>query len=97
MTNNDNIKKNSILRQWNTPFETPPFDKIKFEDFYPAILYCIKQSNMVLDKIKHTKEPTFENIIEPFEQCDNLHGHITIQLHHHHHFITKNCQARQFF
>lgn len=72
MTNNDNIKKNSILRQWNTPFETPPFDKIKFEDFYPAILYCIKQSNMVLDKIKHTKEPTFENIIEPFEQCDNL-------------------------
>ena len=34
--------ENVLLRQWDTPFETPPFDAITNEQFMPAFLAAME-------------------------------------------------------
>ena len=36
MTAPTNAEGNPLLRPWQTPFETPPFDEIRPEHFLPA-------------------------------------------------------------
>ena len=64
---------NPLLMEWNTPFETPPFDKIKTEDYLPAFQKAIKLHNKEIEKIAdNAKEPTFKNTIEALEYSGRL-------------------------
>ena len=53
---------------WNTPHQTPPFDKISIDDYIPAFERAIDESRQEFEKIiSNTAEPTFENTIEALE------------------------------
>ncbi|TVP46120.1 MAG: M3 family peptidase [Mongoliibacter sp.] len=54
---------NPLLEKFSTPFDTPPFDKIKNEHFLPAIQECIKAAKKDIAQIKKVGLPTFENTI----------------------------------
>ncbi len=59
---------NPLLEKWETPFGTPPFDKIKSEDYLPAFEQGIKEHEAEVDKIiNNTEEPDFKNTIEALE------------------------------
>ena len=68
MVNSEQNSKNPLLMAWDTPFGVPPFDKIKSEDYLPAIRQGIKEQNAEIKAIvKNTKTPTFKNTIEAIE------------------------------
>ncbi|HOZ13833.1 MAG TPA: M3 family metallopeptidase [Tenuifilaceae bacterium] len=56
--------ENPLLAEFNTPFQTPPFDKIKHEHYVPAIDSAIAEAKGEIDRIINNSEaPTFENTI----------------------------------
>lgn len=65
---NENIADNPLLTKWETPFETPPFDKIKPEHYLPAFKHAISVAKEEIRIIKQNKTAaTFENTIEAIE------------------------------
>ena len=67
------ISNNPFFEEWNTPFQTPPFSKIKNEHFLPALEEGIKQQREELDLIVNNSEPpTFENTIAALEKSGKL-------------------------
>lgn len=68
MTSDNPFAKPSTL-----PFHAPPFDKIKDEDFKPAILEGMKEQLTEIDKIANdTDAPTVENTLVPLEKSGRL-------------------------
>ena len=64
---------NPFFDQWNTPFGTPPFDKIKNEHYLPAFKAGIDEQNKEIEAIVNNSEaPTFENTIEELEYSGSL-------------------------
>ena len=64
---------NPFFEAYDTPFEVPPFDKIKNEHFSPAILEGIKQQQAEIDAIvNNPEEPTFANTVEGMEKSGEL-------------------------
>jgi peptidyl-dipeptidase Dcp len=64
---------NPFFVEWNTPFNTPPFNDIKTEHFLPAFEESIKQQKAEIDAIVNdSAEPTFENTIEAVELSGSL-------------------------
>lgn len=58
-----------LEKQWNTPFGVPPFDKIKYEHYMPAIEQGMKLHNEEINSIITSKQPaTFANTIEALEK-----------------------------
>lgn len=58
-----------LEKQWNTPFGVPPFDKIKYEHYMPAIEQGMKLHNEEINAIISSKQPaTFANTIEALEK-----------------------------
>lgn len=56
--------ENPLLADYNTPYETPPFDKIKVEHYKPAFDYAVEQARQEIDAIVTNAEaPTFENTV----------------------------------
>lgn len=56
---------NVLKYQFETSYQTPPFSKIKNEDFLPAIKEGIAQAKAEIQAIiDNIEEPTFENTIE---------------------------------
>lgn len=65
--------ENPLLAKWDTPFETPPFDKIKDEHFKPAILEGMRIESEEIKAITENPEaPTFENTIVALEKSGEL-------------------------
>lgn len=61
---------NIILEKFNTPFETVPFDKIKVEDYLPAIQEGIVLAKKRIEAIKKNSEPeSFKNVVEALENA----------------------------
>ena len=59
---------NVLLNNFNTPFHTPPFDKIKLEDFKTAFEEALKLAKEEIENIaSNAAEPTFENTIVAME------------------------------
>ncbi|MBK6266141.1 M3 family metallopeptidase [Marivirga sp. S37H4] len=59
---------NPLLKSYNTPHQTPPFDKIKSEHFMPAIEEAIKEAKQEIEDIaSQSAAPTFENTLEAME------------------------------
>ena len=64
---------NPLLASYETPFNVPPFDKIKDEHFKPAFEEALKQHNIEIDSIINNAEaPTFDNTIVALENAGSL-------------------------
>lgn len=64
---------NPFFEKYKTPFETPPFNKIKTEHYEPAFEEGIKQLKAEIDAIAdNTEKPTFENTIIALERSGKL-------------------------
>ncbi|MFV5697830.1 M3 family metallopeptidase [Flavobacterium sp. ZT3R17] len=61
---------NPFFQSYNTPYNVPPFDKIRNEHFKPAILEGIKIHQTQIDQIANNPEvSTFENTILAMENA----------------------------
>jgi len=64
---------NPFFQPYETPFNVPPFDKIKNEHFKPAILEGIKKHEAEINLIADNPEaPTFDNTILAMENAGEL-------------------------
>jgi len=55
---------NPFLSEYTTPYQIPPFDKISYADYEPALDAGIEQQNAEIDSIiKNAAEPNFDNTI----------------------------------
>ena len=69
---------NPFFEAYNTPFEVPPFDKIKNEHFAPALREGIRQQQAEMDAVvNNSEEPTFQNTIEAMEYSGELLGKVS--------------------
>jgi peptidyl-dipeptidase Dcp len=60
---------NPILDQWNTPFEVPPFDRIRAEHFVPAFEAAMRAHREEIAAIgADPAPPSFANTIEALER-----------------------------
>jgi peptidyl-dipeptidase Dcp len=66
-------ENNPLLKEYQTPFRTPPFDKVKTEHYEPAFDEAVRQLH---DEIEHivnnTEPPTFQNTIVALEQYSGI-------------------------
>lgn len=66
-------KNNAFFNEWDTPFQTPPFDLIGEADYMPALKEGLKQESREIKKIIKNKEtPSFINTIEAYEASGQL-------------------------
>ncbi|HLN20066.1 MAG TPA: M3 family metallopeptidase [Bacteroidales bacterium] len=66
-------QSNPFFAQYDTPFNVPPFDKIKAKHYMPAFERGMQEGREELSKILSNKEePTFENTIVPFSEMGDL-------------------------
>jgi Zn-dependent oligopeptidase len=64
---------NPFLTDFNTPYDTAPFDKITVDHYLPAIKEGIKLGLAEIDAIVDNSEPaTFTNTIEALEKAGSL-------------------------
>ena len=64
---------NPLLEAWQTPFETPPFERILPDHFPPAFTAAFAEHDAEIAAIKANKdEPTFENTVAAWERSGRL-------------------------
>ncbi len=62
--------RNPLLGAWKTPFELPPFEKIKPAHFRPAIDKAIETHKAEVEKIlSNSASPTFANTVAAMEKA----------------------------
>lgn len=67
------ITENPLLNTYNTPFGTPPFDKIRIEHYEPAFDEAIRQLDEEVRKIAANRAPaTFDNTVVALERSGKL-------------------------
>ncbi|MBP3482921.1 MAG: M3 family metallopeptidase [Alistipes sp.] len=70
-------KTNPLLADWDTPFATPPFDRIELAHYKPAFETAIAVSRAEIDAIvNNPAKPTFANTILALEHQGELLGRI---------------------
>lgn len=70
---NSKPMNNPLVEEWNTPYQTVPFDKIKAEHFVPALQFAIAQAKQEIDAIANNQAaPTFENTIVALDNSGTL-------------------------
>ena len=61
------------MQKFETPFQAPPFDKIKLVDYKPAFEEGMKQHKAEIEAIvNNPEEPTFENTIVALDKAGEL-------------------------
>lgn len=66
-------RQNPFMVPYDTPYEIPPFDKIRYEDYLPALEKGIEIQRQEIQAIADSKEaPTFENTILAMEKSGEL-------------------------
>ncbi len=69
-TEKSETMENPLLAEWDTPFNTPPFSKIKPEHYIPAFKAAIKNEEEAIQSIIDNKEEaTFDNTIYALEEA----------------------------
>jgi peptidyl-dipeptidase Dcp len=64
---------NPFFSEYNTPFDVPPFERIKASHFKPAFLKGFEeQKKAVKEIITNSQPPTFDNTIKPLEYSGEL-------------------------
>jgi peptidyl-dipeptidase Dcp len=71
-------KDNPLLKEWNTPYQTPPFAEIKTEHYMLAVKQAMKEAEKNIKAIASSKKkPTFENTIVALEKASALLDKVT--------------------
>lgn len=66
-------RTNPLLAPYETPFDIPPFEQVKAEDYMPALRQAIAEQQAEIDAITSNDEvPTFENTILPLDRSGAL-------------------------
>jgi peptidyl-dipeptidase Dcp len=66
-------KYNPLIKKYQTPFHTPPFDKVKTEHYEPAYNEAFRQLRSEIENIVNNEEPpTFQNTIVALEQHSGI-------------------------
>lgn len=69
---------NPLLSTYETPFQVPPFNRIKNEHFRPAFKAALEQHNQEIDAIVNDpQDPTFENTIVALENAGSVLGNVS--------------------
>jgi len=79
----DSIKNNPLVQNWETPYQTPPFDEIKTEHFMPAFKFAVETAEKEIAAIASSekyddpsasriRKPDFQTVIVPLEQAGKL-------------------------
>lgn len=70
---------NPLLAEWSGPYGgVPPFDKVKIEDFKPALEVAMTENLAEIDKIaNNSTAPTFENTIAAIEKTGRSLGRVS--------------------
>jgi peptidyl-dipeptidase Dcp len=69
----ENIQENPLIKDWDTPHQTPPFDEIKTEHFMPAFKYAIQMAEKDVSAITLNRmTSTFETVVVPLERAGQL-------------------------
>ena len=72
-SNDEKNMNNPFFKEWNTPFQTPPFSEIKEEHYPPAFEEGIKEQKEEIEQLINNKElPTFGNTIDALEKSGKL-------------------------
>ncbi|PYL20050.1 MAG: dipeptidyl carboxypeptidase II, partial [Verrucomicrobia bacterium] len=67
------LKDNPLAAESGLPYRYPPFDKIKDEDFVPAIEAGMREQLKEIEPIANNSEkPTFDNTIIALERTGRL-------------------------
>lgn len=62
------VQTNPLLAEWDTPYQVPPFDKIKVSDYMPAFREAMKLHDGEIKAIvDNPAAPDFENTILAFD------------------------------
>ena len=62
--NTETMRKNPFFEPYNTPHNTPPFDRIRMEDYEEAFMEGIRRDNEQIERIvNNPATPTFDNTI----------------------------------
>lgn len=70
---NDAMHTNPFLTAYDTPYEIPPFDKISYDDYLPALDAGIAQKKEQIEAIvSNPDEATFDNTIMPLERSGEI-------------------------
>ena len=66
-------EQNPFLQEWNTPYGTAPFSKIKTEHYLPAFQEGLREQKAEIEAIIGLADaPTFENTIAAFDRSGAL-------------------------
>lgn len=66
-------KSNPFFSAYNTPFEVPPFEKIKTKHYMPVFIKGMADGREEIKLLSDSKsEPTFENTIEALDKSGEL-------------------------
>ena len=69
----EGTRVNPFLQDWDTPYGIPPFDKIEYSDYIPAIKAGIEQEDAEIQAIIDNQEaPTFDNVIAAMENAGSI-------------------------
>ena len=68
----EDMDTNPFFTAYSTPFQVPPFDKIKNEHYLPAFKEGMKQQKEEIEAITKISEPTFENTIAAFDYSGEM-------------------------
>lgn len=73
MFNCANQNTNPFYREWETPFQTPPFDQIQAKYYLPAFKEGMKEHDQEVQEIANNQAaPTFQNTVEALEYSGEL-------------------------
>lgn len=71
-------QNNPFLRSYDTPLNTPPFERIKLVHYLPAIQEGMKQQKAEIGAIVNNPAPaTFQNTWEPMDSSGQLLSNVT--------------------
>ena len=66
-------ENNPFMSEYENEYGIPPFDKITYADYEPAVEAGIEEQNLEIDSIiKNTAEPNFENTILALDNSGNI-------------------------
>jgi peptidyl-dipeptidase Dcp len=65
--------ENPFFSEYSTPFQVPPFDRIKPEHYLPAYEKAIAEDRQEIESIiKNTEDPSFGNTIEALDRSGGM-------------------------
>ena len=67
------MSNNPLISDWQTPYQTPPFDEIKNEHYKPAFHHALKIARGEIQAIADNQEdPTFDNTLAALDRSGEL-------------------------